>query len=284
MVNNGQSTLVSSMRGRTSRRDPAAHTAAGFDPSPARSTRLQFGFQSAPVGRSRMIDATIKCDIDQVEKMISVMLDVPTQASPGSGPRSSAADHALPFSRAIPLPIEQVLVVGWHGGAADSDRRRALVPGVPCQSATRRPGPICWCSSTARASRRPSRHGARRPFRVRRSASQELSRHISLHWASPAACRPVFAPRKRIAQADAFFSTIAQPGKRGGLRPWPRGQWSTKAVLDGTIPSNDHRNPYWPSVSLVHGALRIVCKGGTMMIAGQVAARQWRSGFCCSYC
>ena len=65
---------------------PRVAAAAGFEPAMGQVDE-GFALDFSPllsVDR-RMIDATIKCDIDQVEKMIPVMIDVPTPSRRGSG-------------------------------------------------------------------------------------------------------------------------------------------------------------------------------------------------------
>ena len=116
MVNNGQSTLVSAMRGRPYVRDiiPRPNTAAGFDPSPGQVDE-GFALDFSPLlsADRRMIDATIKCDIDQVEKMIPVMIDVPTPISPRQRTKIEAPQMThYRFHERFRWPIDQVLVVG----------------------------------------------------------------------------------------------------------------------------------------------------------------------------
>ena len=134
MVNNGQSTLISAMRGRPYVRDliPRPDTAAGFDPSPGQVDEgFNLDFSPLLTADRRLIDATIKCDIDQVEKMIPVMLDVPTaDLAAAAGEDRSAANHPLPLPRAFPLADRAGAGGGdGHGALAASDRRRPLGAG-----------------------------------------------------------------------------------------------------------------------------------------------------------
>ena len=116
MVNNGQSTLISAMRGRPYVRDliPRPDTAAGFDPSPGQVDEgFNLDFSPLLSADRRMIDATIKCDVDQIEKMIPVMLDVPTQTSPRQRAKIEVPQIThYRFHERFRWPIEQVLVVG----------------------------------------------------------------------------------------------------------------------------------------------------------------------------
>ena len=134
MVNNGQSTVVSSMRGRPYVRDvilPPQHgRRLRADAGPGRR-RLHLDFSPLLSADRRMIDATIKCDIDQVEKMIPVMIDVPTADSPRQRTQDrGAADHALSLPRASSLAGRPGAGGGHgHGGAADPGRRQAAAAG-----------------------------------------------------------------------------------------------------------------------------------------------------------
>jgi len=136
MVNNGQSTLVSAMRGRPYVRDVILRpdTAIGFDPSPGQVDEgFNLDFSPLLSADRRMIDATIKCDIDQVEKMIPVMLEVPTQISPRQRAKIEAPQIThYRFHERFRWPIDQVLLVGMGMVALPIPVDGApLVPGVP---------------------------------------------------------------------------------------------------------------------------------------------------------
>jgi hypothetical protein len=85
LVNNGQSTVVASTQSRNYTRDVTLKGPAwpGFDPQMA---QLEEGFslEFSPLLSldGRTIDAVIKCNVDQVEKLIPVMIDVPTSVAP----------------------------------------------------------------------------------------------------------------------------------------------------------------------------------------------------------
>ena len=116
MVNNGQSTVVSAMRGRPYVRDviPRPDTAAGFDPAPGQVDE-GFALDFSPLlsADRRLIDATIKCEIDQVEKMIPVMVEIPTPISPRQRAKIEAPQMThYRFHERFRWPIDQVLVVG----------------------------------------------------------------------------------------------------------------------------------------------------------------------------
>jgi len=116
MVNNGQSTVVSAMRARSYIRDvvPRADVPTGFEATPGQVDE-GFALDFSPllsVDR-RMIDATIKCEIDQIEKMIPVMVEVATQASPRQRTKIESPQMShYRFHERFRWPVDQVLVVG----------------------------------------------------------------------------------------------------------------------------------------------------------------------------
>lgn len=85
LVNNGQSTMVSAMRPRNYVRDVILRGDAwpGFE---LQNAQLDEGFsiEFSPLLSldSKTIDAIVKCNVDQIEKMIPVTLDVPTTVAP----------------------------------------------------------------------------------------------------------------------------------------------------------------------------------------------------------
>jgi hypothetical protein len=136
MVNNGQSTLVAAMRGRPYVRDVIARpdTAAGFDPSPGQVDEgFNLDFSPLLTADRRMIDATVKCDVDQVEKMIPVFVDVPTQALPRQRTKIEVPQMThYRFHERFRWPVDQVLLVGMGMVALPIPVDGApLVPGVP---------------------------------------------------------------------------------------------------------------------------------------------------------
>jgi hypothetical protein len=136
MVNNGQSTVVSALRGRTYVQDVVLRGDVwpGFE---AEMGQIDEGFalEFSPLlsTNRQMIDATIKCNIDQVEKMIPVMLDVPTAAAPRQRTKIEVPQMIhFRFHERFRWPVDQVLLVGMGMVAlpvpVDS---QPLVPGLP---------------------------------------------------------------------------------------------------------------------------------------------------------
>ena len=116
MVNNGQSTVVSAMRARQYSRDVILRpgTPAGAELQPGQ-VEEGFTIDFSPLLSSdrRMIDATLKCEIDQVEKMIPIMLDVPAQAT--SAQRVQIEEPQMThyrFHERFRWPVEHVLLIG----------------------------------------------------------------------------------------------------------------------------------------------------------------------------
>jgi hypothetical protein len=85
LVNNGQSTVVAATRPVNYVRDVLLRGATwpGFEPQVAQIDE-GFSLEFSPLLSldGKTIDAIVKCNVDQVEKLIPVMLDVPTPAAP----------------------------------------------------------------------------------------------------------------------------------------------------------------------------------------------------------
>jgi hypothetical protein len=136
MVNNGQSTIVSAMRGRQYTRDVILR------PDLPTGSELQTGqvdegftidFSPLLSSDRRMIDATIKCDIDQVEKMVPIMLDVPTKNSALQRVKIEEPQMThYRFHERFRWPVEQVLLIGMGMVALPVPvDGKPVVPGIP---------------------------------------------------------------------------------------------------------------------------------------------------------
>ena len=114
LVNNGQPTVVSAMRGRNYVRAVRLRSDAwpGYEPETALVDE-GFTLEFTPLLSldSKTVDATIKCDVDQVERLIPVMLAVPTVAAP-----RQSAKIEVPQVIAVPLPRAFPLAVGASAG------------------------------------------------------------------------------------------------------------------------------------------------------------------------
>jgi hypothetical protein len=135
-VNNGQSTLVAATRGVTYVRSVAAQPAAwmGFEPQNAvidEGYSLEFSPLLSVDGK--LIDATIKCHIDQVEKLVSVLLDMPTAYSPRQRAKIDVPQvSSVRFHERFRWPVDKVLMVslGVVPLPVPADGR-SVVPGIP---------------------------------------------------------------------------------------------------------------------------------------------------------
>jgi hypothetical protein len=136
VVNNGQSTLVSTMRGRPYVRDvvPRPDLPNGFDASPGQVDEgFKLDFSPLLSVDRRMIDATVKFEIDQVEKMVPVLLDVPTSALPRQRTKLDAPQMThYRFHERFRWPTDQVLLVGMGMVALPVPvDGQPVVPGIP---------------------------------------------------------------------------------------------------------------------------------------------------------
>ncbi len=138
LVNNGQSTVVSSVRGRGYIRDVTMTPTVwpGFE---AKTGQVDEGFalDFSPLisADGRTIDATIRCNIDQVEKMVPIVLDVPTM--PGARQRAQIEVPQVTqfrFHERFRWPVEKVLLVSMGMVAMPipvEAKAKQLVPGIP---------------------------------------------------------------------------------------------------------------------------------------------------------
>ena len=116
LINNGQSTVISALRGRAYLRDITARNDAwqGYENQLGQIDE-GFSLEFNPLLSTdrRTIDATIKCQIDQVEKMLSVVLDVPTATSPRQRARVEVPQMThFRFHERFRWPVDQVLLIG----------------------------------------------------------------------------------------------------------------------------------------------------------------------------
>lgn len=116
LVNNGQSTAVAATRPHTYIRNvlPRAEAWPAFEPELAQFDE-GFSLELSPLLSldGGVIDAVIKCNIDQLEKLVPVMLDVPTAAAPRQRTKVEVPQvtHCRLHER-FRWPADQVLLVG----------------------------------------------------------------------------------------------------------------------------------------------------------------------------
>lgn len=115
MVNNGQSTVVSATRAQSYVRSVKLRPEAwpGFEPETALIDE-GFSLELNPLLSvdSQTIDATIKCNIDQLEKLVPVILDVPTPVAPRQKAKTEVPQMShFRFHERFRWPVDQVLLV-----------------------------------------------------------------------------------------------------------------------------------------------------------------------------
>lgn len=162
VVGNGQSTVVSATRTRNYIRDilPQANTWPGYQPQPG-VLNEGFAIEFSPLLSvdGQQIDATIKCDVDQVEKLVPVNIDMPTPAAPrGRAQLEVPQITHFRFHERFRWPVNQVLLVSMGMIAAPVPMTSSLIPGVPLPlpSAPPRVEMLIFVESKGRASAPPT--------------------------------------------------------------------------------------------------------------------------------
>jgi hypothetical protein len=116
LVNNGQATVISAQRGRPFVRDvnPRPDAWQGYENLPGQIDEgFSLEFQPLLAADRRSVDAMIKCQIDQVEKLVPVMLEVPTQTSPRQRAKVEVPQVSnFRFGERFRWPVDQVLILG----------------------------------------------------------------------------------------------------------------------------------------------------------------------------
>jgi len=138
LVSNGQSTIVSATQPRHYTRDLVLRRDV-YPGYQLQTGRIDEGFslEFSPLlsADRQMIDAVIRCNIDQVEKMVPVVVDAPTADAPRG--RTSIEVPQMThfrFEERFRWPVDQVLLVEMGMVAlpvAVDAKPRTLVPGVP---------------------------------------------------------------------------------------------------------------------------------------------------------
>lgn len=136
MVSNGQSTVVSSTRSQYYVRDVrmTGNTWPGYQPETA-VVDEGFSLEFSPLLSidRQSIDAILKCQIDQLEKMVPVMLDVPTAVAPRQRTKIEVPQLAhFQFHERFRWPPDKVLLVCMSMIPLPmSSESKPLVPGLP---------------------------------------------------------------------------------------------------------------------------------------------------------
>jgi hypothetical protein len=172
LVNNGQATVVSALRNRTYTRDVVARPEIwpGFEGRPGQIDE-GFTMEFSPLLSvdQRTIDAVVKCEIGQVEKMASVMVDVPAPNAPRQRAKIDVPQLThYRFQERFRWPVDQVLIVGMGMVALPVPvDGKPMVAGVPLPLPTSPPradllvvieskGPVAETPGAARAPQQPT--------------------------------------------------------------------------------------------------------------------------------
>jgi hypothetical protein len=136
VVHNGQAAVVSATRAKSYIRSIATRPDAwpGFEPQTAvLDEGYSLEFSPLLSVDATTIDAAIKCNIDQVEKMVPVTVDVPTVVAPRQRTQIEVPQMAqFRFHERFRWPVDRVLLIGMGMVAlpVPSDGK-SLVPGIP---------------------------------------------------------------------------------------------------------------------------------------------------------
>lgn len=136
VVSNGQSTVVSATRARGYVRNVTVRPEAwpGFEPEVGQVDEgyaLEFSPLLSVDGR--LIDATVKCNVDQVEKLVPVVLDVPSPNAPRQRTNVQVPQMAsFRFHERFRWPVDKVLLVsmGVVPLPVPADGQ-SVIPGIP---------------------------------------------------------------------------------------------------------------------------------------------------------
>lgn len=139
LVNNGQAATVSATRPRAYTRDVILRPEAwpGFEAELAQFEEgfsLEFSPLLAIDGQT--VDAVIKCNIDQLEKLVPVTLDVPNPVAPRQRTKVEVPQSSqCRLHERFRWPVDQVLVVGLGVVATPTpDEQGGLLDALPLPS------------------------------------------------------------------------------------------------------------------------------------------------------
>ncbi len=136
LVNNGQSSVVSTTRGRNyvSGVAPRTDGMPGYEQSFGVADE-GFTLEFTPLLSldGNVIDAVLQCNIDQVEKMVPVMIDVPSAMAPRVRTKIEVPQMThFRFHERFRWPSDQVLLIGMGMVALPvPGESRSLIPGLP---------------------------------------------------------------------------------------------------------------------------------------------------------
>ena len=167
LINNGQAEVISAMRPRTYMRDVALRPEAwpGFEMEVGQINE-GFSLELSPLLGidGSTIDVVLKCNIDQVEKMVPVMLEVPTPVAP-----RQRAKIEVPRVSQVRLherfhwPADQVLLVGLGVVATPvPETRDPILSAIPFMSGPPRADLLVFVEGKGKDGHAPTVSGAER--------------------------------------------------------------------------------------------------------------------------
>lgn len=160
LVNNGQSTTVSAIRPRTFIRDVLIRPEVwpGFQPE---QTQFDEGFslELSPLLSmdGRTVDSVIKCNIDQLERLASVILETPTAVAPRQRTKIEVPQvtHCRLHER-FRWPADQVLIVGLGVVATPvPEKPNGLLASLPMLASPPRADLLVFVESRGRVGQTP---------------------------------------------------------------------------------------------------------------------------------
>jgi hypothetical protein len=143
LVNNGQSTVISATRPKTYIRDVIyrGDIWPGFEPQMAQIDE-GFSLEFSPLMSldGQTIDAVLKCNIDQIEKMIPVNLEVPTTNAPRQRTKVEVPQLiSCRLHERFRFPADQVLLISLGVVVTPTPAAPGLLPAnIPMISPTNR--------------------------------------------------------------------------------------------------------------------------------------------------
>ncbi len=136
LVQNGQSAVVSAMRGRNYVRDVKVRPELwpGFEPESA-VVDEGFSLEFTPLLMldGKTLEAAIRCDVDQVERLVPVTLSIPTPVAPRQSTRIEVPQTAhFRFQERFRWSADRILILDLGVVPVPVPRdSRSLVPGLP---------------------------------------------------------------------------------------------------------------------------------------------------------
>lgn len=160
LVNNGQSTTVSAIHPRNFVRDVLIRPEVwpGYQPDQAQFDE-GFSLELSPLLSmdSRTVDSVIKCNIDQLERLVPVIIEAPTAVAPRQRTKIEVPQvtHCRLHER-FRWPADQVLIVGLGVVATPvPEKSNGLLSSLPLLSSPARADLLVFVESRGRVGQTP---------------------------------------------------------------------------------------------------------------------------------